>query len=127
MRREIINDELIEKFEENLSEGLPVTYVCDLLGITVGSYQTWMRLGEKEFNEGLETPQAKLFGIVKKAQALFIKQAMVKIKAGAEGWQGMAWWLERTQTAFQKNETGAGSFNENIVINSSIKREKKDK
>lgn len=125
MRKETITEEIIVELSENLAEGLPIPYACDLLGITQASFQGWMRLGQKEYEEGLDSLQAKLFAAVKKSQAIYIKVAMKVIQSGNDGWQGMAWWLERTQMTFQKNESNAGGFNENITINSSIKRNKK--
>ncbi len=121
MRYNKLTDELIEKLAAEIEEGLPIKYGCNLCSIYVGTFFLWMQTGERDFAEGIESQESKLFEAVKKAKARFIKNAMRDIKKGVNGWQGMAWWLERTDMDFQKSE-GTNNAEENIVVHTSLKK-----
>ena len=113
-----LNDELIQQIYENLKQGLPVRYTCDLLCITQPSFNNWMKQGEQDINdENYDSLFAQLFITIKKGQAEFVKEAMLDIRSGRPGWQGQSWWLERTRQDFMpKQEITAGDDGKVTVV-----------
>lgn len=118
-----LNQELINRMGEEIADGLPITYACDLLGISEGSYYNWMEQGEIDFNNDEETLYAALFECIKKSYATFIKECKRRIRKGEQGWQGTAWWLERTNTKFMpKQQIQADEDGKvNVIIGGKVK------
>lgn len=112
-----LNEELINNFAAEIEDGLPITYVCDLFGVTSVSYFNWMKIGEADFNNEEETLYAQFFNTIKKSYAKFIKASHKGIREGDKGWQGVCWWLERTNANFMpKQEIQAGDDGKVQVI-----------
>ena len=122
-----LTDELIEQMANEIADGLPINYACDLLGISDTSYYNWMKQGEIEFNEDKDTIYSKFFGTIKKSYARFIKDAKKTIQSGKPGWQGTAWWLERTNSKFMpKQQIQADDDGKvTVVIGGKVKETKK--
>lgn len=118
-----LNDELIEKFAIEIEDGLPISYTCDLLGISNGAYQAWIKQGESDFLNEIETINAHFYISVKKAYAKFIKDSKRKIRNGEAGWQGTAWWLERTNKQFILNNENADSI-EPVIVNPGMSKKR---
>lgn len=104
MRPTKLNEELTEKMKAEIANGLPVSYACDLFGITRMSFSNWMRRGETDFEAEEETVYADFFYNIKKAQAEYVRDAKDDIRSGRPGWQGAAWWLERTRKDFMPKQ-----------------------
>lgn len=123
-----LNEELIDNMANELVQGLPVIYACDLLGITTMSFSNWMRQGEDDFKNEVESLFALFFYTIKKAQATYVKKAGADIRTGRPGWQGQAWWLERTRQDFMpKQEITAGDDGKvTVVLGGKVKDIKKD-
>jgi len=123
-----LNAELIEKIGEKLSKGLPLTTTCDLLGITTMSISAWMRQGEEDFEKEIDSLFAELSYTIKKARAEFEEFANDRIVNGAVGWQGTAWWLERTRPQYMpKQEITAGDDKKvTVVLGGKFKEVKKN-
>ena len=112
-----LNEELIEEFALKLRKGLNIQTACDLLMITQPSYNNWMRQGEDDANNDTDSLYASFFLVIKKARAEFEEIANVRISEGAPGWQGMAWWLERTRPQYMpKQEITAGDDGKVTVV-----------
>lgn len=94
----------MEGFSREVQDGLPIEYACDMFGITRPTYLNWMNWGERDINTGEETIYAEFFTRVKKAYALFVRECKNSIRSGKPGWQGTAWWLERTNTFFMPKQ-----------------------
>lgn len=123
-----LNEELIEQFAEKLRKGLNIQTVCDLLMITQPSYNNWMRQGEDDITNGNEDSLfAAFFLEIKKARAEFEELANERISEGAPGWQGMAWWLERTRAQYMpKQEISAGEDGKvQVILGGKLKEIKK--
>ena len=60
--------------------------------------------GESDLEAGSESLHAAYFSEVKKAYAEFVRHAGAIVRAGKVGWQGMAWWLERTNRDFMAKQ-----------------------
>jgi hypothetical protein len=118
-----LSDELIEKFVIEIEDGLPTHYTCDLLSISNGAYQSWMKQGESDFLNEIETINARFYLAVKKAYAKFIKESKRKIRNGEAGWQGTAWWLERTNKQFILNNDNADSI-EPVIVNPGMSKKR---
>ena len=100
-----LNEELINKMYDEIADGLPVTYTCDLFGITQKSFSNWMIQGKEDVdNEIYDSIHAIFFLTIKKAQATYVRDAKADIKSGRNGWQGAAWWLERTRQDFMPKQ-----------------------
>lgn len=100
-----LNNELIENIYNDVLEGTPVVYVCDIYGITSMTFSNWMRQGEVDYNnENYESLYAQFFYTIKKAQAEYVQNAGREIRKGENGWQGKAWWLERTRQEFMPKQ-----------------------
>lgn len=101
----ILNDELIEKMAEEIRGGLTIDAVCDLFYVHSTSYYGWMNKGEEDIKAGNhDTQHAKFFYEIKKARAEFEKASKDFIANGKIGWQGRAWWLERTNPKFMPKQ-----------------------
>lgn len=129
-RPSLLNEELIKKFEEELSQGLPVRYTCDLLGITQPSFSNWMSKGEDNINEGNEeTLYAQFFIAIKKAQALYVKNSLTLINSGVKNWQSIAWALERTRQDFMPKQAIQANTDDGkvtVILGGKVKDFKKD-
>lgn len=123
-----LNEELIIKIGEKLAKGLSMTTTCDLLGITDMSISNWMKQGEKDFNEETDSLFSNLFYTIKKARAEFEEFANERIVNGVIGWQGTAWWLERTRPQYMpKQEITAGDDGKvTVVLGGKVKEVKKN-
>lgn len=107
-----LTEEIVERFSSEVRKGLSLSYTCDLLGVTRTSYANWMDRGSKATEAaaaGEEIPEseaiyADFFLAVKKAYAEFIRHAGAIVRGGGAGWQGMAWWLERTNREFMPKQ-----------------------
>lgn len=99
-----LNEELIMKFYDEISEGLPICYTCDLLEINTSTYEDWMKKGEEDDNQNVDSMYATFSRTIKKAYAYFIQDSKNRIRQGVQGWQGTAWWLERTNNKFMPKQ-----------------------
>lgn len=103
-----LTEELIEALSAEIRDGLPVGYACDLLGVTTQAYNLWMRKGEAASNAEEPDPgdelYARLFSEIKKAYAQFVKDAKNEMRKRLNGWQSIAWWLERTNPFFMPKQ-----------------------
>ena len=95
-----LNEETARKMAEEIAAGLPIEYACDIVGINRTTYRNWMERGEADDDAGEETEFSAFFTLIKKSYAMFVKDCKAKIREGAPGWQGTAWWLERTNSRF---------------------------
>lgn len=115
-----LNSDLIKNFCEEIEDGLPIKYTCDLFSISRGSYRNWIQQGEYDADNSVESIYAEFFISVKKAYARYIRHIKNRIKKGEPGWQGEAWWLERTNKDFRMTEENDVT-QETVVVNPSIK------
>lgn len=124
-----LNEELINNLYNEIREGLPVKYACDLYSITTQSHFNWMKKGEEDFNQGIESLYSQYFDSIKKGQAEFVNQCGKEIRSGRVGWQGMAWWLERTRNDFmpkQAIEANTDDGKVTVVLGGKVKDVKKN-
>lgn len=118
-----LNDELIKKFAEEIENGLPFNYCCDLLEISTPTCMNWMKQGQADMEADIPTLQRKFYNKVKKAYATFIKNTKRKIYNGETGWQGSAWWLERTNQLFVLNNNNDDNV-EPVIVSSKMRKNK---
>jgi len=112
-----LNSELIANMASKLKKGLPLTTVCDLFGVSMMSCSTWNRKGEEDLANEVESLEAEFSYTIKKAKAEFEEIACEKITGGVPGWQGMAWFLERTRPQYMpKQEITAGDDGKVTVV-----------
>ena len=103
-RKSKLDEKLIEQMYDELKEGLPLQYACDYFGITRMTHLNWMKQGEDDYEADVESLHATYFASIKKAQAEYVRTAGREIRKGESGWQGKAWWLERTRQDFMPKQ-----------------------
>ena len=125
-RPTILNEELINKLAKELEEGLPIKYALDLFSISGTDYRNWLKQGEIDGEANIESIFSTFFFSIKRAKAIWIKKAKDKIINGeGSNWQGMAWWLERTDyEQFSRKDGGENNNTERIIVNVGMKKNK---
>lgn len=122
-RPTLLNEDLIEKMSAEIADGLPKCYTCDLFGVIESTFDYWMEKGFEDYKEGIDSLYSTLWTAIKNAYARHIQESKKRIQAGAPGWQGTAWWLERTNQKFmprqaiQPDEDGKV----NVIIGGKVK------
>lgn len=111
-----LNKEVIEQFAIEVEDGLPINYCCDLFSISKSCYFAWIKQGEYDLENNIESLNAQFYDSIKKAYARFVKDSKRRIRNGESGWQGTAWWLERTNKQFVLSTEDANSI-EPVVVN----------
>lgn len=119
-RRRIISEEIIERISKEMGEGLPMNYACDIVGIAYETAKNWINQGEIDYENEIDSLYCKFLIETKKGYAEYIKKCCSVIKAGKAGWNGTAWWLERTNKNFVLNKEGSDT-GEKIIVNTKIK------
>lgn len=99
-----LNEELINKMAAEIADGLPKCYTCDLFGVIESTFDGWMERGFQEYKEGIDSIYSTLWTAIKNAHARHINESKKRIKSGVQGWQGTAWWLERTNPFFMPKQ-----------------------
>ena len=125
-RPTILDKEIIDKLAQEIEEGLPIKYALDLFSVSGANYQNWMRQGEIDNEADVESIFRTFFLSIKRAKAKWIKKAKEKIVNGeGSNWQGMAWWLERTDyEQFSRKDGGENNNTERIIVNVGMKKNK---
>lgn len=116
----IITPEIIKKLADEIADGLPFQYACDYCEVSRVTFEYWLRQGSVDDENDVDSDKRKFFKAIKKAYSSFIRESKRIIRAGASGWQGTAWWLERTNKDFQMNVAEL-NVPENITINTKMK------
>jgi len=114
-----LDEKIINEFSEEIKDGLPFVYTCDLLGISHKTAMNWMRQGEADIEAEMKTLSAQFFRSIKNAYACYIKETKKAIRKGEAGWQGQAWWLERTNKMFVLNNESDSSV-EPVIVNPTV-------
>lgn len=116
-----LSEELIKNIASEIEDGLPYKYACDLFEVSDVLLAYWMHQGEVDFKDEKDTIYSLFFRSIKKAYAKFIRDSKRIIRKGDAGWQGTAWWLERTNRDFQMNSDNS-VISENITITTRMRK-----
>lgn len=112
-----LNEQLIQNMYGKIKNGLPIRYACDYFGITKMSFSNWMRQGEQDYENEVDSLFSLFFYHIKKAESEFVEDSIADIRSGRPGWQGAAWVLERTRHDFMpKQEITAGDDGKVTVV-----------
>jgi len=92
-----LNDELIKKIYDYISEGHYTNVVCDYLQINQSTFYDWINKAKRDEEEGKESIYTKFSNTVKEAESTAeMKHLQNILKTAQEGtWQASAWYLER--------------------------------
>ena len=122
-RPTILNEELINQMAAEIADGLPKCYTCDLFGVIESTFDGWMERGLQDYRDEIDSIYSTLWTAIKKAHAQHINECKKKIKSGIQGWQGTAWWLERTNPFFMpKQQIQADDDGKvNVIIGGKVK------
>jgi len=99
-----LTEELITEFCDEVSKGLPIKYCCDYVGIHETSYFEWMKKGEDDFKNEIDSLYSTFWKSIKKSYAQYLIASREIIHNGVLGWQGRSWWLERTNPFFMPKQ-----------------------
>lgn len=92
-----LNDDLIKKIYDYISEGHYTNVVCDYLQINQSTFYDWINKAKKDEEEGKESIYTKFSNTVKEAESIAEMRHLQNIlKTAQDGtWQASAWYLER--------------------------------
>lgn len=98
--RKLPEGEVVDGILRLRGEGIPLRMICGRYGISRTRMDRWMSQGEEDVDEGKDTPCARLYVGMAKAETAVAERCMSGIlKAGeAEGgrnWAALAWIMER--------------------------------
>lgn len=116
-----LTETLIDGFVREISEGLPIWYTCDLLGVPRNKCKEWMNQGEIDIDNGERTIYAQFLAMVRHAYAEYLRNAMRQIKNGDKVGIGNSWWLERVDPTFRINKEPEANV-ENITVNTKMRK-----
>lgn len=83
----VLNDIVEKKIIEALKRGNMRSTACQLAHVDREAITEWMKRPTE--------PYLTFAQKVRDAEAFAVDAGLTRIKEGATGWQGMAWWLER--------------------------------
>jgi transposase len=97
MRNIKLNNEMIAKASEFVSQGHYANVVCEYLGISEPTYYSYIKKAKEDQAEGRDSIFLKFFKSIKEAEAKAEMRHLQNIlKTAQEGaWQASAWYLER--------------------------------
>lgn len=121
----------VDDFISCIECGLPIKYACDHTMISERVFYNWKKVADQEDEHALDDDfvPSKIYEfiqLVKKAHVNYIMQANHTIRSGINGWQGSAWWLERTDHTFMPNQ-GEKQVSEPINVTTGMPAKHKDK
>ena len=98
--RKLPEGEVVDGILRLRGEGIPLRMICGRYGISRTRMDRWMSQGEEEIDEGKDSPCARLYVGMAKAETAVAERCMGGIlKAGeADGgrnWAALAWIMER--------------------------------
>lgn len=98
--RKLPEGEVVDGILRLRGEGIPLRMICGRYGISRTRMDRWMSQGEEDIDEGKDTPCARLYVGMAKAETAVAERCMSGIlKAGeADGgrnWAALAWIMER--------------------------------
>lgn len=111
-----LTPELAERLAREISEGLPNDYACDIVGIGYSTYCKWMNVGAEDVARERETEYSAFYELMRKSYATFIRDSKIRIRKGEPGWQGVAWWLERTNSRFIPKQQVQGDEEGKVTV-----------
>lgn len=89
-----LNDIVIKRICDALKRGNTRVNACRLARVNDSTFSEWLRRGR------LGDEDYIAFALqIRDAEAFAEDEAMKRIRDGALGWQGMAWWLQRRNRA----------------------------
>ena len=93
-RKTKLTKELIEKFTQLISVGMPVETACWLLGVNKQDFYNWLQKGENTHRNSI---YREFFDAIKKAEGQFILRNVASIQKAADNGdiQASKWLLER--------------------------------
>lgn len=98
--RKLPEGEVVDGILRLRGEGIPLRMICGRYGISRTRMDRWMSQGEEDIDEGKDTPCARLYVGMAKAETAVAERCMGGIlKAGevdgGRNWAALAWIMER--------------------------------
>lgn len=97
-----LTPKIIDELAHHIRRGVAIKYAAPACGIHRDSFHRWMVKGEKDKENGLETPHSMLFDTISKVRSDFIQEAIENIKKAGrtnKNWQANTWLLEKLYSA----------------------------
>jgi len=89
------NDSISKLIIKDVRSHLSIQNAAKCVGLSHATILTWLKVGQSEFDQGLDTPHAKFLTGLRAAQGLKVKEMMAKVEEMPKCWQAIAWLLEK--------------------------------
>ena len=110
-----LTEQLIDELCEWVADDVPFQYCAQGCGILYETFCAWLKQGEEDLNNDMETIHAELYYRIKKTYADVVRKSVLKIKSGDRSWTGEAWIRQRRDNEFMdKQEINSGD--EKVVV-----------
>jgi hypothetical protein len=90
-----LTDEIAKAIIRDVGEYLSVNFAAEANDQPRSTVWTWIDLGRRDREAGIESIFTKFSAGIKKARAHYVHDAVKDIRDGISSWQGTAWLLER--------------------------------
>lgn len=111
-----LNENLIDELCEWVKDDVPFKYCAEGCGVLYNTFLMWMRKGEEDFDNEIESLEAELFNRIKKTYASVVRGSVCKIRNGSAGWQGECWIRQRRDNEFMDKQEFV-SNGEQVIVN----------
>lgn len=118
-----LNEELINELCDWVASDTPLRFCAEGCGITYMSFNNWLKQGEADFNNEVDSIFAELFYRIKKTYAQVVRNSVTIIKTKPEGtnWQGECWIRQRRDNEFMDKQEIIGDGEKVVVQLGNIK------
>ena len=89
------NDAISKLIIKDVRSHLSIQNAAKCVGLSHATILTWLKIGETELSEGLDTQHVKFLTKLRAAQGLKVKELMLKVEEMPKCWQAIAWLLEK--------------------------------
>ena len=115
-RKSVLNKELIDELCKWVEDDVPFRFCAEGCGITFITFNNWMKKGEDDFENEIESLEAELFYRIKKTYASVVRESVRIIRTKPMGWQGQAWIRQRRDNEFMDKQEFV-SNGEQVIVN----------
>ena len=115
-RKSTLNEQLIEELCKWVADDVPFRFCAEGCGVLYPTFIHWMKKGESDFDNGVESLEAELFDRVKKTYASVVRESVKIIRTKPMGWQGQAWIRQRRDNEFMDKQEIV-SNGEQVIVN----------
>lgn len=94
-RKSKLTDERITAIINCIKDNIPYKLAAESNGITEQLFYSWLRDGEQDLENEVDSLHAKLFQKIKSCETEKVRNLLLQIQKGEKNWQSHAWILDR--------------------------------